>query len=57
MVVGHLPFMAGLASRLLRGDEEASTVDFRAGTAACLERESSGAWSLAWLIHPDPAAG
>jgi phosphohistidine phosphatase len=54
MVVGHLPFMGRLVSRLVTGDEEASAVDFRAGTAVCLEREGAGRWSITWVIHPAP---
>lgn len=53
MVVGHLPFMGKLVSRLVAGDEEASTVGFHAGTAVCLEREGAGPWSIAWVIHPE----
>jgi phosphohistidine phosphatase len=53
MVVGHLPFMSRLVSRLVAGDEETSTVGFHAGTAVCLEREGAGTWSIAWVIHPD----
>ena len=52
VVVGHLPFMSRLVSRLLARDEGASPVHFHTGTAVCLEREGSGSWKLAWVIHP-----
>jgi phosphohistidine phosphatase len=53
MVIGHLPFMAKLASYLIVEDEAASTLAFRPGTVVCLEREEDGSWSIAWMIRPD----
>ena len=38
MLVGHLPFMAKLASRLIAGREDAGVVAFQPGTIVCLER-------------------
>jgi phosphohistidine phosphatase len=55
LVVGHLPFMSKLVSRLAVGDEEASVVGFRTGTAVCLERDGAGRWSITRVIHPEPA--
>jgi phosphohistidine phosphatase len=52
-LVGHLPYMAKLAGRLLANNEDASTVAFVPGTAACLERTGAGRWSLAWMIRPE----
>lgn len=53
LVVGHLPFMSRLVSRLVAGDAEAPVLGFGAGTAVCLEREAAGSWSIAWVIHPE----
>ena len=56
MVVGHLPFMGKLASRLVAGDEAASVVTFMPGTVVCLERGEQGSWSIVWMIRPELVA-
>jgi phosphohistidine phosphatase len=43
MLVGHLPFMARLASRLVTGYDDAGVVEFRPGSMLCLERADRGA--------------
>jgi len=53
MIVGHLPFMGRLVSRLIVGDEAASVVDFRPGTVVRLVRTDAAKWSLAWMIRPE----
>jgi phosphohistidine phosphatase len=57
MVVGHLPFMAKLVSRLIVGDEAASTVAFQPGAIVCLERTEEGDWSVAWMLRPGLVVG
>jgi phosphohistidine phosphatase len=57
MVVGHLPFMGRLVSRLVVGDEATTTAAFQPGTIICLERGEEGGWSLAWMIRPELLAG
>ena len=52
-LVGHLPHMAKLATRLLTGKEGEPIVDFVPGTAACLERVGPHQWTLAWVIRPE----
>jgi phosphohistidine phosphatase len=52
MLVGHLPFMARLASRLLVREPEAGVVAFRPGTVLCLEEED-GTWRVAWMVRPE----
>jgi len=52
MIVGHLPFLARLASRLLADDESAVSLHFAAGSVACLARDDHGDWRLEWLIAP-----
>jgi len=49
ILVGHLPFMAYLASLLIAGSE---TVSFDAGTIICINREKSGRWQIEWMISP-----
>ncbi len=58
MVVGHLPFMGRLASRLVAGSEEANVAAFQPGTVACLERaDDGGGWALAWMVRPELLGG
>ena len=57
VVVGHLPFMAGLVSRLVAGNERAGVVDYAPGAVACLERVDDGAWTIAWMLRPDLLRG
>ena len=52
MIVGHLPFLALLASRLLAGDTVVVLVEFESAAASCLERDLRGVWSLVWLLPP-----
>lgn len=56
MVVGHLPFLAGLAAELL-GDGTSPRLAFRPGSLACLERDAQGHWSLAWFVGPELLPG
>ena len=53
MLVGHLPFMARLASRLIAGREDADIVAFRPGSVLCLERTEQRAWTIAWMLRPE----
>jgi phosphohistidine phosphatase len=58
MLVGHLPFMARLADRLIAGREDAGLVAFRPGSVVCLERtDQRAAWTIAWMLRPDLLAG
>lgn len=52
MLVGHLPFMAKLASRLLLGSEARETVAFEPGAVLCLERTNAGGWRVVWMVRP-----
>ncbi len=53
MLVGHLPFMARLASRLVASREESEAIGFRPGSVACFEDGDEGGWILVWLIRPE----
>ncbi len=57
MLVGHLPLMGKLASRLVTGREEPSAVVFQPGTVVCLEGTEAGDWTLAWVVPPELLAG
>ena len=52
MLVGHLPFLSRLASRLLAGDESVEVVAFQRGGVVCLERSADGRWRVAWALTP-----
>lgn len=51
MIVGHLPFVSLMASRLLTGDSGSDIISFYAATVVCLEGEGDN-WRLAWMITP-----
>lgn len=53
MLVGHLPFMSILASRLILGREDPDVVRFPAAAVVCLEKGSSGEWTVGWMVTPD----
>jgi phosphohistidine phosphatase len=57
MLVGHLPFMARLASRLVAGREDAPVVGFQPGSVLCLERGGRGRWTIVWMIGPELVVG
>ncbi|MFQ5993557.1 MAG: phosphohistidine phosphatase SixA [Acidiferrobacterales bacterium] len=56
MVVGHLPFLARLASRLVADDPEADVVSFIPGSIACIEHVDDK-WAVAWMLRPELIPG
>ena len=52
MLVGHLPFLGELTSRLVGEGEAAGGVSFPAGTVVCLERSDSGGWHVVATVPP-----
>ena len=53
MLVGHLPFLSKLASRLLAGVTYRPVICFKMGGIVCLERGDDGDWTVAWMVTPD----
>jgi phosphohistidine phosphatase len=53
MLVGHLPFLGRLASRLMTESDDRDLVTFRPGSLLCLERSGEGGWTLIWMIRPE----
>ncbi len=51
MLVGHLPFMSKLVSRLLVGDADVGVVAFEPGSVVCLQRQDAH-WTIAWMLRP-----
>ena len=53
MLVGHLPHLNLLASRLTCGDEHREVFEFPAGGVLCLKRRAESAdWVVQWLLAP-----
>ncbi len=52
VLVGHLPFLDKLASRLITGDENKQIVSFKNASIACLEGDNDS-FSVKWVITPD----
>jgi phosphohistidine phosphatase len=52
-IVGHLPFLAKLASLLLIGSESANTVAFKNGGIVCLARSDDNQWQINWMVIPE----
>ncbi|MCD6094260.1 MAG: phosphohistidine phosphatase SixA [Candidatus Omnitrophica bacterium] len=50
MLVGHLPFLASLASLLLSGNEDLNLIKFYPGGVVSLEKEEN--WRLLWIVIP-----
>lgn len=57
MVVGHLPFLDHLASKLLVGSDAAETLKFTESAVACLEGGASSGRRLLWMVTPDLLPG
>ncbi|SMC24971.1 phosphohistidine phosphatase, SixA [Desulfacinum hydrothermale DSM 13146] len=57
LVVGHLPHLARLATRLLTGGlrDEPPLVKFEQGAVLCLVRDGE-VWKVAWMLTPQWAA-
>ena len=53
MIVGHLPFLRKLASRLLFDDENRGIISFPTCGMVCLEQIAEADWKLAWMITPE----
>ena len=52
LLVGHLPYMERLASRLVAGVEEHPVVRFRKGGVLCLGRDDEGGWTVRFFVTP-----
>jgi phosphohistidine phosphatase len=51
LLVGHMPHLGRLASRLLIGEAGRELIHFETGTVACLSRVER-AWIVEWVIAP-----
>ena len=53
LIVGHLPFMAKLASHLLMGDDGRLITAFVPGSIVCLQHQNDNHWQINWMIRPE----
>ena len=51
MLVGHMPHLGRLASRLLIGEAGREVIRFETATVACLARTERG-WVVEWVVGP-----
>jgi len=52
VIVGHRPWLAAAASKLLADGRRSSPVDVQEAAVICLELGDDGAWRLRWMITP-----
>lgn len=56
MLVGHLPFMAGLVSHLVTGKDKFPVVEFETATVVSLQYIGGSYWTIRWVVSPKIAA-
>jgi phosphohistidine phosphatase len=52
MLVGHMPFLGILASRLVLGTDARDVAVFRAAATVCLEKGAGDQWAVSWMVTP-----
>ena len=52
VMVGHLPFMATLATALLAPGRADDLIAFEKGGVLCLERDQAASWQVRWMLVP-----
>ncbi|MCI0400401.1 MAG: phosphohistidine phosphatase SixA [Gammaproteobacteria bacterium] len=53
LVVGHLPFLAKLVSRLVCESARRPVVAYLPGSIVCLEKEADTGWVISWMARPE----
>ncbi len=53
MVVGHMPFVARLVAYFTTGTADRVVTTYHPGSIVCLERETGGQWTIAWMLRPE----
>jgi len=53
MLVGHLPHLSRLVSRMIVLKADLRLVQFQMGAVVKLERDTAGQWTLCWMFTPD----
>ena len=52
LIASHLPFVARVVAQAVTGSPDQPLVEFRPGSLAVIERDSSGVWHLICFICP-----
>ena len=53
MLVGHLPHLSRLVSRLFSRQADQTVVQFQMGSVVKLDRDAAGHWALCWMFTPE----
>ncbi len=53
MLVGHLPHLSRLVSRLFGLERDQTLVRFQMGGSVRLDRDATGRWVLCWILTPE----
>jgi phosphohistidine phosphatase len=53
MLVGHLPYLSRLVTRLLGLKTDQTVVQFQMGGVVRMERDEAGHWLIRWALVPD----
>jgi phosphohistidine phosphatase len=53
MIVGHMPFVAKLATLLLTGYESPPVIAFKNAGIVCLGRTDDSRWQVQWVVTPE----
>jgi phosphohistidine phosphatase len=53
MLVGHLPHLSRLVSRLFALQADRTLVQFQTGGVVKLNRDATGHWALCWMFTPE----
>jgi len=53
MLVGHLPHVSRLVSRLFGLERDQRLVRFQMGGSVGLDRDATGRWVLCWILTPE----
>jgi phosphohistidine phosphatase len=53
MLVGHLPHLSRLVSRLLGLDANRAVVRFQMAGVVCLDADETGQWTVRWVLPPE----
>lgn len=51
-LIGHLPFLSNLVSKLINNDENKKIVNFHNSAIVCLDSSNCN-WTISWIMHPD----
>ena len=53
MIIGHLPYLSKLVSRLVMGNEDKAIVEFPTSSVIILERDQERNWYIMAMVTPD----